>query len=158
MTDSVRECRLSQLRDRNKSHKPTPANTSKPRPKNQTNPLHLPHPSNQLQKQYCETRQLYYQYFVPFPRPLVAKRGKYNRTISKNTTPLSCDSCGKYCHKTCSKLPKALADQATIKTFRWSCEECNRDRSDHVRKVGCTTIETSHIDNGNYTSGIRVLQ
>ena len=75
-----------------------------------------------------------------------------------NTTPLSCDSCGKYCHKTCSNLPKALADQATIKTFRWSCEECNRDRSDHVRKVGGTTIETSHLNNGNYTAGICVLQ
>ena len=157
MTDSVRECRLSQLRDCNKSHKPTSANTSKPGSKNQTNPPHLPHPSNQLQKQHCETKELY-QYYVPFPRPLLAKCLQCNRAITKTTTPLSCDSYGKYCHKTCSNLPKALADQATIKTFRWSCEECNRDRSDHVRKVGGTTIETSHLDNGNYTAGIRVLQ
>ena len=38
---------------------------------------------------------------------------------------------------TVAKLPKSN------ETFRWSCEECNRYRSDHVSKIGGTTIETS---------------
>ena len=29
---------------------------------------------------------------------------------------------------------------------------------DHVSKVGGTTFETSHLDQGSYTAGIRVLQ
>ena len=96
MTYSVQDCRFSQLLDRNKTHKPTPANTSKPRSKNQTNPPNLPHPSNQLQNQHCETKEFYYQYYIPFPRSLVPKCLQCKRAIAKNTTPLSCDSCGKY--------------------------------------------------------------
>ena len=51
-----------------------------------------------------------------------------------------------------------LADQATNKTFRWSCEECNRDISNHFSKVGGTTIDTSKLDQEIYTVSVRVLQ
>ena len=150
MTDNVRDCRLIQLQDFNKSHKPTPANTSKPSSRNQTNPQNLPHPSNQLQNQYCVTKELYYQYYVPFPRPFVAICLQCKGTTAKNTTPLSCDSV--------VNTATRHAQNYTNKTFRWSSEECKRDRSDHVSKVGGTTIETSHLEKENFTAGISVLQ
>ena len=87
--------------------------------------------------------EINYQFYVLFP--FVDKCQQFKNKIVKNTTPLMCE----YCHKACTNLPKILTYQVTNKTIRWYCEECKRDRSDHVRKVGSTKIEIKHLYQGN---------
>ena len=43
----------------------------------------------------------------------------WKKNNSKKHQTIVVNSCSKYCHKTCWKLPKALADQATNKTFKY---------------------------------------
>ena len=57
-----------------------------------------------------------------------------------------------------AKIPKAFADQAINKIFKWYSEECTRERPEHVSEVGGTNIETSHLNQIKYTAVIRVLQ